>query len=172
MRSRLFLDGVNQTNKGYLSIYFILMRGDYDALLEWPFRFKVTFSLLDQSTFKNNRNHWSKFFWSDRESICFQRPRLEMNEGYGIENFISIEQFQQNLNRYIQDDTIFIQIEVDFLNRSSSNITSKIDYLYFLDLALLSNSASMLINDEQHTDTNDDDSLRRFFLMIDIFNEI
>jgi hypothetical protein len=103
------------------------MRGDYDALLEWPFCFQVTFSLLDQSIFKNNRNHWSKFFCSDTKSICFQRPRLEMNEGYGMENFISIEQFQQNRYRYVQDDTIFIQIEVDFQNRSPGNITSKTD---------------------------------------------
>ncbi len=78
MRSKLFLNGVNNAGGTHLSIYFLLMRGDYDALLEWPFRFKVTFSLLDQS----NQIHWRKFFWSEIKSICFQRPRLEMNEAY------------------------------------------------------------------------------------------
>lgn len=147
MRLRLFLDGVNLATRGYLSIYFLLMRGDYDALLEWPFCFKVTLSLLDQSIVKNNQNHWSQFFSPDRQSICFQRPRLEMNECYGIEKFISIEQLKQNQNRYVQDDTIFIKIEVDFQNKPP---------------ALPSNSANMLINDEHHTDTNGDDVLRRF----------
>lgn len=137
------------------------MRGDYDTLLEWPFRFKVIFSLLDQSTIGND---WSKFFWSDRESICFQRPQLKMNECYGIEKFISIEQFQQNRNRYVQDDTMFIKIEVDFHNRLSGMLIDGEPHINTNEYDNLRQSFSigMLINDEQHTDTNEDDILRRY----------
>ena len=121
MCARLFFNGINHRRQGYLSIYFVLMRGNYDALLEWPFPFKISFTLLDQSTPIEKRNDLYKFFWSDRESTCFQRPQLEMNDAYGFEEFISLDQFRQNQHRYLQDDTIFIRIEVDFLNRTSGN---------------------------------------------------
>ncbi len=114
MCSRLFMNGVNDACETHISIFFILMRGEYDALLKWPFAFKVSFILLDQSTSDDNQCQVSNFFWPDIRSNCFQRPRLEMNEAYGIEKFISLEQFRQNKHRYVQDDTMFIKVEVDF----------------------------------------------------------
>ncbi len=114
MCSRLFLNGVNDACGTHISIFFILMRGEYDAILKWPFVFKVSFTLLDQSTSDDNQYHFSDCFWSDIRSNCFQRPRSEMNEAYGIEKFVSLEQFRQNQHRYVQNDTMFIKIKVDF----------------------------------------------------------
>ena len=119
MCSRLFLNGVDDARKTHLSIYFILMQGEYDALLKWPFAFKVSFTLLDQSTSQDDQCHFSTCFWSDIRAECFQRPSLKMNCAYGIEKFISLEQFRQNLHRYVQNDTLFIKVEVDFSSSSS-----------------------------------------------------
>ncbi len=130
MCSRLFLNGVDHARGTHWSIFFLLMRGDFDALLEWPFRFKVTFSVLDQSMSKNNQIHWSKTFWSDIKSTCFRRPRSERNAAYGFENFLSLKQFQQNQHRYVQNDTIFIKVEVDFLSLPpGNNISNSIIYI-------------------------------------------
>ena len=41
-------DGLGK-NK-YMSLFFIIMWSQYDALLTWPFRQKVTFMLLDQES--------------------------------------------------------------------------------------------------------------------------
>ncbi len=30
----------------YLSVFFVIMRGEYDDLLPWPFKQKVTFELF------------------------------------------------------------------------------------------------------------------------------
>jgi TNF receptor-associated factor 2/TNF receptor-associated factor 3 len=90
------------------------MRGEYDAILEWPFHFKVKFSLIT----KDDQEHFVNFFWPDTRSNCFQRPRLEMNEAYGIERFISLDEFKRNENQYVQDDTMFIKVQVDFLSKS------------------------------------------------------
>ena len=84
MISRLFLNGTDDVRDTHMSIFFILKRGEYDAILKWPFHFKVVFSLLNQLAPEDDRHHLSEFFWPDMQSICFQCPRIEMNEAYGI----------------------------------------------------------------------------------------
>jgi hypothetical protein len=74
----------------------------------------VSFTLLDQSVSQDNQHHFSDFFWSDIRSKCFQQPRSEMNDAFGIETFISLEQLQKNLHGYAHNDTMFIKVEVDF----------------------------------------------------------
>ncbi|CAF3788483.1 unnamed protein product [Rotaria sordida] len=149
MRARLFLNGTNDVQDTYISIFFILMRGEYDAILKWPFHFKVIFSLLNQLTIEDDRHHLNEFFWPDKQSICFQRPHLEMNNAYGIKKFISLDKFQQNRDQYVQDDTIFIKVEIDFLSIPPEN---------------RSDAGEMLMIDEQHVDTEEDDLMRKILL--------
>jgi hypothetical protein len=102
------------------------MKGDFDALLAWPFRHKVTFVLLDQCSSDEHRLDVSQFFWPDTSLECFQRPRLTMNEAYGIEKLAPLEQLRANRqSRYLQKDTIFIRAEVDFQSERSSKFAFK-----------------------------------------------
>ena len=41
MCGRVYLNGDGMGKGKHLSLFFVLMRGEYDALLEWPFRQKV-----------------------------------------------------------------------------------------------------------------------------------
>ena len=41
MCGRVYLNGDGMGKGTHLSLFFVLMRGEYDALLEWPFRQKV-----------------------------------------------------------------------------------------------------------------------------------
>ncbi|CAF1154765.1 unnamed protein product [Adineta ricciae] len=145
MRARLFLNGINTARNTHMSIFFVLMRGEYDAILTWPFHFKIRFSLIT----KDNQHHFTSFVWSDVKSVCFQRPRLAMNEAYGIEKFISLVKFKQNQNIYAQDDTMFIRVEVDFLSKPQE---------------FQSDLGEMLIVDEQHTDSIHDDLMRKVLI--------
>ncbi len=123
MCSRLFLNGVNTPKDTHLSIFFILMRHEYDAILTWPFPFRVIFTLIDQSIDENGSHHHSDSFWPDPTSNCFQHPhpQLEMSEAYGIEEFFPLNQLKQhNHARYILNDTMFIKIEIDFVSQSPS----------------------------------------------------
>ena len=61
-----------------------------------------------------------------------------------FEEFISVDQFRQNQHRYLQDDTIFIQIRVDFLDRTSSNFNRKTHGLFDFSLGLDFDAATML----------------------------
>jgi len=38
----------------HLSLFFVIMKSDYDAFLPWPFRPKVTFKLLSQDHDRQN----------------------------------------------------------------------------------------------------------------------
>ena len=48
MCARIYLNGDGISKKLHMSLFFVVMRGEYDALLQWPFRQKVTRLLLDQ----------------------------------------------------------------------------------------------------------------------------
>ena len=107
MRARIYLNG-DGTGKGtHISLFFVVMRGEYDALLRWPFRQKVTLMLMDQ----NNVEHVIDAFRPDRNSSSFQRPRRESNIPSGCPTFCSLSEFSNHA--YVRDDTMFIKVIVD-----------------------------------------------------------
>ncbi|CAF1086442.1 unnamed protein product [Didymodactylos carnosus] len=111
MRARLYLCGDGNARRTHMSVFFVLMRGDYDPILKWPFNHKVTFSLVDQS---GQNRHVIDSFRPDVKSNSFQRPRSEMNIASGIPKFFPLPMFQQDGNNYVRDDIMFIKVIVDF----------------------------------------------------------
>ena len=61
MQARMFLNGDGIGQGTHLSLFFKLLRGDYDSLLPWPFQQKVTLVLLDQ----DGHHHISDTFMPD-----------------------------------------------------------------------------------------------------------
>lgn len=49
MCAEVYLNGVGGAKGKYLSIFLMIMRGRFDPVLPWPFRKRVTFTLLNQS---------------------------------------------------------------------------------------------------------------------------
>ncbi|XP_032235504.2 TNF receptor-associated factor 3 isoform X3 [Nematostella vectensis] len=107
MCARIYLNGDGMGRNHHVSLFFVIMRGEFDALLRWPFRQKVTLMLLDQ----DNVEHVIDAFRPDPSSSSFQRPRAEMNIASGCPLFCSHEQLTQHA--YIRDDTMFLKIIVD-----------------------------------------------------------
>ena len=107
MCARIYLNGDGMGRGTHISIFFVVMRGQYDALLRWPFRQKVTFMLLDQ----DNVEHVIDAFRPDPSSSSFQRPRRETNIASGCPMFCS--QAELNNHAYVRDDTVFLKIIVD-----------------------------------------------------------
>ena len=96
--------------KPHLSIYLIIMKGEFDAILTWPFHKKVTFTLIDQQENANDRENIVESFISDPKRRNFERPVKEENFGWGLAKFVSHEELQER--RYIVDDAIFIQFHI------------------------------------------------------------
>ena len=104
---RLYLNGDGMGKGTYISLFFVVMRGPYDALLRWPFRQKVTFMLLDQ----DNVEHVIDAFRPDPSSDSFQRPRREMNIASGCPTFCHLSEL--NNHAYVRDDTMFLKVMID-----------------------------------------------------------
>ena len=107
MCARIYLNGDGMGRGTHISVFFVVMRGQYDAILRWPFRQKVTFMLLDQ----DNVEHVIDAFRPDPNSSSFQRPRRETNIASGCPMFCSLTEL--NNHAYVRDDTMFIKIIVD-----------------------------------------------------------
>ncbi|MBN3287476.1 TRAF2 factor, partial [Polyodon spathula] len=105
---RLYLNGDGTGRGTHLSLFFVVMKGNSDALLKWPFNQKVTLMLLDQ----NNREHIIDAFRPDVTSSSFQRPVSEMNIASGCPLFCPLAKLEGK-SSYLRDDTIFIKAIVD-----------------------------------------------------------
>ncbi len=111
MRARLYLYGDGNARRTHMSIFFVLMRGLNDPILKFPFNYKVTFCMYDQTS---AQRHIIDSFRPDIKSNSFQRPRSDMNIASGIPKFFPLAMIQQEGNPYVRDDTMFIKIMVDF----------------------------------------------------------
>ncbi|CAF0723645.1 unnamed protein product [Rotaria sp. Silwood1] len=129
MCMRLYFNGDGQARRTHLSLFFVLMRGDYDAILTWPFSYKITFCLYDQT---NNQNHIIDSFRPDIKSNSFQRPKSNMNIASGLPKFCPLPVIQQENNPYVRDDCMFIRCIVDF----GSTPKTMIPYICNLNMGL------------------------------------
>ena len=111
MRVRLFLFGDGSARRSHISLFFLLMKGEYDSILKWPFHYKVTFCLLDQT---GNNRHVIDSFYPDVKSNSFQRPRDASNTASGIPKFFPLPMLQQDDNPFVRENTLYIKIIIAF----------------------------------------------------------
>ena len=96
---------------GYVSLYLVIMRGKYDAILPWPFRRTVTFTLIDQQENPDYReDEVGKLDLSEDDNDSLLRPRAEENAGFGFAKFICHDKIRRR--RYIVNDTAFLEVQV------------------------------------------------------------
>ncbi|CAF1260600.1 unnamed protein product [Rotaria sordida] len=111
MRVCLFLNGDGDAQGTHMSIYIVLLKGEYDAILPWPFNIPMIFCLFDQTG--HNHNIIDKFC-PDTTSNSFQRPISEKNIASGIQKYCPLAIIKKRMNSYVQNDEMFIKIIVDF----------------------------------------------------------
>ena len=140
MRARLYLNGDGNARNSHMSLFFVLLRGRYDAILKFPFSFKVTFCLFDQTA---QQRHIVDSFRPDIKSSSFQRPRSEMNIASGIPKFTPLSTIQMSNSPYVRDDTMFIKIMVDSVDRSDELS----QYAIALDPGLPRHVRQQIVND-------------------------
>ena len=104
---RLYILGDGIGKGTHMSLFFVVMKGEFDALLQWPFTHKVTFKLINQCGGRDVVD----VFQPDPLSSSFQKPKSDMNVASGCPRFVSIEELMQG--GFIADDTVFIIVEVD-----------------------------------------------------------
>ncbi|CAI5444951.1 unnamed protein product [Caenorhabditis angaria] len=106
----LFGDGIAAGKS--LSLYVLILRGEFDATLQWPFNRSIKFTLLDQNP--NIENRLNITYHVDPRKLranetFLARPRGERNAAFGSQSFCSLS----ILNNYIKDDQIFVKVEIE-----------------------------------------------------------
>ena len=104
---RLYMDGDGSGKGTHLSFFLTIMRGEYDALLTWPFKQAVTLMLLDQDKQKDI----VQSFRPEPTSSSFQRPRNEMNVASGCPLFAPLSILENP--SYVKEDIIFLKCKID-----------------------------------------------------------
>ena len=109
-RAKLYLNGNGLGEETHLSLFFVLMKGQYDDFLPWPFQKKITMTLIDQANIGNATDT----FFSDPFSTSFQKPESSMNIPMGIPTFLPLcSCCCMDSRQFIKDDTLYIQINVN-----------------------------------------------------------
>ena len=104
---RAYLNGDGIGYKTHLSLFFVLMRGEYDPLLKWPFDYKVSLILVDQ----DHRKHIVQTFKPTPESSSFKRPTSDMNVASGCPQFSKLGVLDDN--SYVKEDIMYVKCIVD-----------------------------------------------------------
>ena len=104
---RLHLNGDGDGRGTHISIFFILMKSEYDDLLSWPMQKQVAIQLMNP---RNKADSIIETFFSNPKSSSFQRPTENMEVAFGYQTLISIEQFLNG--GFIKDNSAFIRVTV------------------------------------------------------------
>ena len=108
---KLYLNGNGQAFNEYVSIYLVILRGCYDAVLKWPFKQKCSFVLVDK---QDEKRSVLDSFMPDPNSVdSFKRPISEMNVPSGLLSFLPLKIFNSVNVDFYNDDSLFIKIMID-----------------------------------------------------------
>jgi len=110
--SRLYLNGDGMGRGTHVSLFFVIMKSEYDALLQWPFAERVTFRLINPHNLDDTTQ---ESFIPDRNSSSFKRPTKDMNIAAGCPMFIK----KELLPNYIVDDALYIETKITPTNANN-----------------------------------------------------
>ena len=105
--TRLYLQGDGMGRSTHVSLFFVVMKSEYDQLLTWPMQKRITFELINHV---NEAESVIESFVSNPRSSSFQRPTSNMNVASGCPMFISIEKFLTG--GFIVDNSAYIKTTV------------------------------------------------------------
>ena len=109
LRAYLYGDGVGKGS--FVSVFFVIMRSEHDDILAWPFKQKVSISLINQDTPSENYTHITETFLPDVKSNSFAKPRSEMNVASGFPKFVKGSVLKDP--KFVRNDVMYIRCKVD-----------------------------------------------------------
>ena len=104
-------NGNGEGKNTHLSVFIVIMKGEYDAILPWPFLQRLTFTLVDQQEDTSQRENVVMSLKADPTLESFARPVGDENMGCGFPTFVSHVKLQTR--RYIVDNTIFLKVKIE-----------------------------------------------------------
>lgn len=109
MRCRIYPNGDEMSFGTHLSLYLLVVEGENDKALKWPFEERVTLKVLDQ----RNRDYIVKTF---QPMGHVRNSPSEMNLAYGFSEFCPLNRLRRqsdNIPHYLHNDILFVKVLVD-----------------------------------------------------------
>ena len=104
---RLYPFGDGAGTGTHLSLFIVVMKGDFDEILEWPFKHKMTFQLLNQ----NGGKDIVDTFRADPQSSSFRKPISDINIATGCPKFAPLDDLQKQ--GFASGDLLFVRAQVE-----------------------------------------------------------
>ena len=110
MKVSFYPRGTKSNRNGYSSVFLVIMKGEYDEALSWPFRHKVVFTLIDQKRDPEKRSNRSMELIPDpsKHAKSCAKPTQAENPRFGFSWFRLI----YSVMSYILDDSLLLEVRV------------------------------------------------------------
>ena len=104
LQAQLYPNGYGRHKGTYLSAFVFTLKGEYDAILPWPFAKEVILTIVDQQQNVADRQNI-------RDSLILQ------NEGPNSRGcccfYFNLGSYEElGMRKYIVDDTLFLRVEI------------------------------------------------------------
>lgn len=109
MRLKVYLNGCSKLKGTYMSVYFQLMKGEFDDCMEWPFDKRICFTLIHQDEKSRCYNREFDDAREKKETTLgiFGKPDTDVNVAFGFQNFVSLEKL--HADGFIKNDVLYIR---------------------------------------------------------------
>jgi len=104
---RLYLNGDGVGKNTHMSLFLVIMRSEYDNMLQWPFQMNVKFTLVNQ--YNKSQNLVERMVPS-KNSSSFQQPKKDMNVASGCPKFVEINRLRPE--GFLKDNSLFIDVQI------------------------------------------------------------
>ena len=105
---RLYLHGDGVGRETHLSLFLVIMKSEYDDILQWPFQKKIKFKLINQQD--RSKDHTEQMF-PEKNSSSFQQPKKDMNIASGCPLFISLDRLKPE--GFLKNGNLFVEIKIE-----------------------------------------------------------
>ena len=116
---RAYLNGDGSGKNTHVSLFVVIMKGEFDDLLSWPFRHRVTLTLINQDAPTEPRSSKSQRFLPNPESSSFKKPKEAFNVASGFPEFVPASILTNS--SFVKNDILYIKVKVD--SQSTTDVT-------------------------------------------------
>ena len=105
---RLYVHGDGMGRGTHLSLFLVIMKSEYDDILQWPFQKKIKFRLINQI---DQSKDIVEQMSPSKDSSSFQKPTKDLNIASGCPLFISLDRLQPE--GFLKNGNLFIEVKVE-----------------------------------------------------------
>ena len=112
LKLHVYPNGDRTSKNNWLSVFLVIVEGEYDALLPWPFHQRITFILVDQleGSAHEKKNIVMKLTTDPSHSSCAKPSGKVVKPSIGFTRFVTHKNLKTR--RYIVNDSLLLQVEV------------------------------------------------------------